>query len=209
MQRHLTGLFPTPLARIEGLLEPDLITAVRDAALEARRRDNSATDLLSHTAMVDPSADPLFDRLARAALPEVVRFGDVLFGETLRWGIKEMWMNVLQAGGSQFMHSHANSFVSGIFYLTEAHPSARTVFLRRVGGDDFRFKNDSERARTNPYNSERWVPPEIAPGDLLLYPSYLIHGVPPNQGGERVTVAFNAIPDQLDSQGYRIRFAPP
>ncbi len=32
-----------------------------------------------------------------------------MFGERLRWGIKEMWTNVLDTGGSQPMHNHANS----------------------------------------------------------------------------------------------------
>jgi len=33
-------------------------------------------------------------------------------GEKLRWTVKEMWTNMLETGGSQTLHSHANSFVS-------------------------------------------------------------------------------------------------
>jgi hypothetical protein len=50
------------------------------------------------------------------------------------------------------------------------------------------------------------VLPKAEPGDVVLYPSYLLHEVPPNQGERRMTLALNAIPDRLDSWGYRISF---
>ena len=40
------------------------------------------------------------------------------------------------------MHNHANSFISGVVYLTPTHPDARTVFMKPLGGTDFSFKND-------------------------------------------------------------------
>jgi hypothetical protein len=43
---------------------------------------------------------------------------------------------------------------------------------------------------------------------LILFPSYLLHEVPVNPGGERVTLAFNAIPDRLDAWGYAVGFEP-
>ena len=52
-----------------------------------------------------------------------------MFGERLGWSLKEMWVNVLDTGGRQAMHNHANSFISGVVYLTPTHPDARTVFL--------------------------------------------------------------------------------
>jgi uncharacterized protein (TIGR02466 family) len=204
---QLFGLFPTPVLRVEGVLDAQLLAEAREQALASHRDSNSGTDKLSHTAMIDLRSDAIGRRLVDAAGPHVVAFGEVLFGQRLRWGVKELWMNVLEPGGAQFMHSHANSFVSGIFYLTTPHETARTLFLRRVGGEDFVFKNDPEPDKRNPYNAERWTPDAMEAGDLLLYPSYLVHGVPPNDGGERVTAAFNAIPDRIESQGYRIGFS--
>jgi ectoine hydroxylase-related dioxygenase (phytanoyl-CoA dioxygenase family) len=52
------------------------------------------------------------------------------------------------------------------------------------------------------------VLPVAEPGDLVLFPSYLYHEVPRNQGDQRITIAFNAIPDSLDCWGYRINFTP-
>ena len=47
-----------------------------------------------------------------------------MFGERLGWSLKEMWVNVLDTGGRQAMHNHANSFISGVVYLTP-HASGR------------------------------------------------------------------------------------
>ena len=96
-------------------------------------------------------------------------------------------MNVLDTGGRQAMHNHANSFISGVVYLTPTHPDARTVFMKSPGGTDFSFKNDHAGVTTGPYNADKWIsmPPE--PGDMVLFPSYLMHAVPPNPGERRIT----------------------
>jgi uncharacterized protein (TIGR02466 family) len=118
-----------------------------------------------------------------------------------------MWVNVLDTGGRQAMHNHCNSFISGVAYLTRTHPDTRTVFMKAPGGNDFSFKNDHAGVVTGPYNADKWIsmPPE--PGDIVLFPSYLMHAVPPNPGERRITLAFNAIPTHLDSWGYKIAFS--
>ncbi|MBI2733849.1 MAG: hypothetical protein HYX44_11275, partial [Aquabacterium sp.] len=49
--------------------------------------------------------------------------------------------------------------------------------------------------------------PAPQPGDLVLFPSYLMHAVPPNEGERRITLALNAIPVRLDSWGYAVQFS--
>ncbi len=205
----LVSLFPTPLLICEQVLDADLIKALTDQAALSLLQANSNNDLLSHTQMADPKNDRLFARVVENLTPSLVRLGRLMFGQDLRWNVKEAWLNVLQPGGSQYMHSHANSFASGVIYLTPQHESSRTVFLRSMGGGSFVFKNEGEGVEMNPYNADRWIMPEVAPGDMVLYPSYLIHGVPPNQGPQRMTLAFNATPNQLNSHGYQIRFDEP
>jgi uncharacterized protein (TIGR02466 family) len=170
-------------------------------------QENNSSANLAHTAMLKPSDSPLLVEAATAITPLLGDFGAVLFGERLGWSLKEMWVNVLDTGGRQAMHNHANSFISGVAYLTRTHPEARTVFMRPLGGTDFSFKNDHAGVRTGPYNAEKWIsmPPE--PGDVVLFPSYLLHAVPTNPGERRISLAFNAIPTHLDSWGYKISFS--
>jgi uncharacterized protein (TIGR02466 family) len=117
-----------------------------------------------------------------------------------------MWVNVLDTGGHQAVHNHANSFISGVVYLTSTHPEARTVFTKSPGGHDFSFRNDHADVSTGSYNADKWISPAPEPGDIVLFPSFLLHAVPANPGERRITMAFNAIPTHLDSWGYRISF---
>jgi hypothetical protein len=205
---HVEPLFPTPLLHSPGLLDRSLIDAAVAAIRAAKVEKNLRSDLLFHTEVTDPVGNALFRQMADVALPKLEDFGLLLFGERLRWTVKEMWINVLEHGGSQALHSHANSFASGVFYLTPSHPSCRTVLLRAPGGTDFNFRHHTRTAAMGPYNAGKYVQPVADPGDLVLFPSYVYHEVPRNQGEQRITVAFNAIPDSLDCWGYRIRFTP-
>ena len=94
-----------------------------------------------------------------------------------------------------------------MIYLTPVDPSSRTVFMKSPGGTDFIFRNDHAAVEHGPYNADKWVSPEPAPGDLVLFPSYLMHAVPPNAGPRRITLAFNAIPVRLESWGYTVGFS--
>jgi uncharacterized protein (TIGR02466 family) len=118
-----------------------------------------------------------------------------------------MWVNVLDTGGRQAMHNHANSFISGVVYLTETHPEARTVFMKSPGGVEFAFKNDHAGVTASPYSADQLISMAPTPGDVVLFPSYLLHAVPSNPGGRRISLAFNAIPTHLESWGYKISFS--
>jgi hypothetical protein len=204
---ELIGLFPTPLLRVTGALDPGLVAGLVARFSAQADRENNASTQLSHTAMLRPGDSPLLVAVAERITPRLADFGHVLFGERLGWSLKEMWVNVLQAGGRQAMHNHANSFISGIAYLTPVHADSRTVFMKSPGGTDFAFRNDHAGVETGAYNADKWVSPQPEPGDMLLFPSYLMHAVPPHDGARRISLAFNAIPTRLDSWGYRIAFS--
>jgi hypothetical protein len=204
--QEVIGLFPTPLMRVPGALRPDLVAGLVEHFSAAAHQANNSSTNLSHTVMLRPGDSPLLVEAATSITPLLADFGALLFGEHLGWSLKEMWVNVSDTGGRQAMHNHANSFISGIVYLTRTHPEARTVFMKTPGGTDFSFKNDHAGVVTGPYNADKWIsmPPE--PGDIVLFPSYLLHAVPPNPGERRITMSFNAIPIGLDSWGYKISF---
>lgn len=208
MEDQLEALFPIPLLRSPGLLSPELNDAAVSAIRSTRVEKNLRSHQLFHTEIVDPRSNNLFQTIAELTVPKLVDFGFLLFGERLNWVVKEMWTNMLESGGSQTMHQHANSFASGILYLTPSHPGSRTVFVRPPGGSEFNFRHHTRTAAMGPFNAGKYVLPEANPGDLVLFPSYLYHEVPPNQGDQRITIAFNAIPDKLDCWGYQINFTP-
>lgn len=204
---EITGLFPTPFMRLPGAVSSELVAALIQHFSAQAMHENNASSHLSHTRMLQPSESPLLVDLAARVTPQLAEFGALMFGERLAWSIKEMWVNVLEAGGRQPMHNHANSFISGVVYLSPTDPASRTVFMKSPGGVDFSFRNDHAGTTPGPYSADQWISPQPMPGDLVLFPSYLMHAVPPNPGATRITLAFNAIPARLDSWGYRISFA--
>ncbi|MEL7448254.1 MAG: putative 2OG-Fe(II) oxygenase [Pseudomonadota bacterium] len=205
-QVDVTPLFPIPFMRVTELLPAALVRDCVEQLKASTTRTNAKSDLLSHTDIDGLEGSDLYPRIGALVAPHLAQFGELLFGEKLEWSIKEIWSNVLEPGGHQSVHAHSNSFISGIVYLTESDPSARTVFHRSLGGTEFVFSNDNPNAKMGPFNGNKWVSPQVLPGDMVLYPSYLLHEVPVNQGLQRMTIAFNAIPDRLDTWGYSIHF---
>lgn len=203
---RVIGLFPTPLMRVDALAEPALVAALIDECLGRADTVNARSPQLSHTEILGTSASPAIKALSQRIGPKLIEFGQLLFGEPLPWALKELWVNVLETGGQQAMHNHANSFVSGIVYLTRPHPSTNTVFIKPLASG-FVLDNRHAGTQLGPFNADKWVMPDAAPGDMVLFPSHLLHEVPANAGGQRISLAFNAIPERLDSWGYRLRFS--
>jgi len=201
------GLFPTPFMRAPGTLAPPLVARLVEYFSAKAVNDNNSSANLSHTEMLKPTESPLFAKAAELVMPKLVEYGAHMFGERLRWIMKEMWVNIMDKGGKQAMHNHANSFVSGVVYLTPTHPGSQTVFMKSPGGHDFMFKNDHPRTAPTQFSADKWISPAPQPGDMVLFPSYLMHAVPPNQGDRRITLSFNSIPAQLDSWGYVVKLS--
>jgi uncharacterized protein (TIGR02466 family) len=190
-------------------LAPVAVEELREHFAASARQANAKSSQLAHTQILQPQQDDRLRALSASVAPRIAEFGELLFGERLEWSIKEMWLNVLEAGGQQALHSHANSFISGVLYLTPCHPQASLVFVKAMGQPAFVFKNTHQQSATGPFNADKWVMPATAAGDLVLFPSYLLHEVPVNPGDRRVSLAFNAIPNRLDAWGYRVGFTQP
>ena len=127
--QEVISLFPTPFMRVSSAMTPTLVSGLAEHFSAVADRENNSSTLLTHTAMLRPSDSPLLVEAAALITPLLVDFGALLFGERMGWSLKEMWVNVLDTGGRQAMHNHANSFISGVVYLTPTHADARTVFM--------------------------------------------------------------------------------
>lgn len=205
-QIQLYNVFPTPVMRVKDFLTREQIEQMAENSAQPRVITNAKSQLLSHTEVIDPKLNPLYQKISEQAQDYLRDFGFLLFGENLRWTIKDMWTNQLSKGGHQSLHSHANSFISGVIYLTEIDPSAHTVFHNSMGGRHFVFSNNHAATAATPYNSDQWIASDCQRGDMILFPSYMLHAVPKNEGSQRISVAFNALPNRLKSWDYSISF---
>src|SRR4029434_3819330 len=105
---EIIGLFPTPFMRVPGALDAGLVAGLIEHFSARADRANNSSANLAHTAMLSPGNSPLLIDAAALITPLLAEFGALLFGERLGWSLKEMWVNVLDTGGRQAMHNHAN-----------------------------------------------------------------------------------------------------
>lgn len=102
--------------------------------------------------------------------------------------ITQSWLNYTKPGEFHHKHVHSNSFVSGVLYLKAAKERDRIYFYRE-GYQHIRLPTDN----FNVYNSPSWWLP-VETGNLMLFPSSLMHSVETVQDDERISLAFNTFP---------------
>ena len=88
------------------------------------------------------------------------------------------------------MHNHANSYVSGVFYVA-ADDKVDNIIFHKPGAGPQRIK--LEGTKYNTFNSYTWWY-TVKTGDLILFPSHLTHGVDMKKKEEtdtRIALSFN------------------
>jgi hypothetical protein len=110
----------------------------------------------------------------------------------LNFEICDSWIVRALLGNKSESHAHINSFISGLFYLTE-HKNSSTVFSY----DDIfaqpyeNLKNVNDTA----FRIPKTFTSSPKKGKLLLWPSYLTHRVATHtEKNIRYTLAFNSYP---------------
>ena len=109
--------------------------------------------------------------------------------EELDFYITQSWLNITKPGGYHHNHSHQNSIVSGVFYIsteeddkiTFSDPNAKVKELIKF-----------EQKEYNPFNSSSWFFPSVV-NELMLFPSWLDHEVKINEKAttDRISLSFN------------------
>lgn len=106
----------------------------------------------------------------------------------------QCWVNKNRPNESTTRHMHANSFVSGVFYF-DVGVESEIVFHKNMplGNYIMEFDTIPSAGDRSPYAYE-WAKISVKNGDLILFPSYLEHSVPPNESEQnRWSLAFNVI----------------
>lgn len=100
------------------------------------------------------------------------------------------WMNMNPAGGYNAPHTHPGAQWSGVYYVSQ--PDVETGNSGMIEFLDPRSDLPNWRILDAPaFRLKKKIRP--APGDMILFPSYLVHWVYPNEADqERVSIAFNA-----------------
>jgi uncharacterized protein (TIGR02466 family) len=125
----------------------------------------------------------LFMRGVRGALAALVDID----GRADAPGTIDAWANVNERGHANALHIHPGCSWSGVYYVAAEPESAGEIYFL-----DPRTEALMSVQAHSPYavNNRPHVTP--VPGMLLVFPSFLYHGVYPYAGdGPRISIAFN------------------
>ncbi|SEW45782.1 conserved hypothetical protein [Cognatiyoonia koreensis] len=117
------------------------------------------------------------------------RMSDEVDTKTLRMKLSG-WMNINPQGSYNAPHTHPGAHWSGVYYV--AQPEVEEGMSGMIEFLDPRSDLPNWRMlKSVAFQQKFKIRPQ--PGDLILFPSFLVHWVFPNEAdSERVSIAFNA-----------------
>jgi uncharacterized protein (TIGR02466 family) len=101
--------------------------------------------------------------------------------------VTQSWLNYTDPGQYHHVHSHPNSFLSGVVYIDADEKYDSIVFC----------KNQFDQIKLQPkefnlHNSESWAIP-VKTGDIIVFPSSLMHRVDKTINPKtRISLSFNS-----------------
>ena len=124
-------------------------------------------------------------------------FTKTIMGVEQDFRLTTSWINKIPETEWIQQHSHANSVISGVYYIQTTPQCSPIVFNKPFLYTNFVHQTVQitfDENVSNQYNTEHiGVQPET--GDLLLFPSWLEHTVRPQQPNvDRIGLAFNFFP---------------
>lgn len=129
--------------------------------------------------------DPQVYRLRNWIIDQLDRYAIEILGYDVNgMGITQSWITQKASGQTHMPHKHPNSLISGVFYF-EDHEAAMTF-------TDERTECIHVEKRQNAPNNQFSIQP-LRYG-LVLFPSWVLHGVGKNTGPVRTSLAFNTLP---------------
>ena len=196
-QTKYEKLFATPVFRFHFPEHPDLNKALLDEGV-AIRAESEGVKKSNRGGW--HSEGNLFDRqtpcikvlraLAKEAIEDATRsVGAKADLSSLNLKIFG-WMNASPGGGYNAPHTHPGAHWSGVYYVSQ--PEVEEGNSGMIEFLDPRTDLPNWRLLKAPaFKLKKKLRP--MPGDIILFPSYLVHWVYPNETDEeRVTIAFNA-----------------
>ena len=100
--------------------------------------------------------------------------------------ITQSWLNYTETNQYHHKHNHFNSLVSGVLYINSDENYDKINFYK----DSYQSIKPNIK-ENNLFNSEAWWFP-VKTGDIILFPSSLLHMVSIKQGDNtRISLAFN------------------
>jgi len=197
---QVAGIFPTPIyiAQREIGLDNSGLTETEDKEIEEIIENGMMATNDTHPELRSMSEDKY---IFNDKLQDIKEFCEDHIDnyvkevhnprKDLEFYITQSWLNYTKLGGSHGMHTHQNSWISGVFYLSAPEGNGICFYdpnmrIKRI------LKIDSSLENPSQWQGEKITVP-LETNQLVLFPSWLGHAVDPNpeQNITRLSLAFN------------------
>jgi uncharacterized protein (TIGR02466 family) len=143
-----------------------------------------------------------FNVLSKVALEAsdviIERFVGVADASTLDIKVDGLWMNINKEHGYNLPHGHPNTHFACVYYVKVPEDSHAPIHFLNPDAGKLNWSSNMDRFENEwnktDYFSDLRVDYSHKPeeGDLLIFPSYLLHYVEQNRCSEdRISIAFN------------------
>lgn len=199
----LSHIFTTPVLKENAVLEPETLTEIRDYLLQVRKQSPSEAKSNrggwhSSGNLFDSAQYKTFPAMQEALTKRIFRYIAEVCG--YRGEIQMSltgWTVINHAGDYNAPHNHASNLLSGALYISVPEG---------MRGGDIVFQDPRLNLNAHETVAMRQLgvkPPwmsthiNVVPkaGDLIIFPSWLVHYVEPFQcdepGAVRIVVSFN------------------
>ena len=185
MEANINGIFPTPIyiSKLDRELTPLELKFVDKNKKDFYKNDGNITSnnnyILNEKQFInikkelDLRIQDYFDKVISPA-------------NKITPYITQSWLNYTETNQYHHKHTHANSLVSGVFYINCHKEYDKIKFF-----SDKYLTIKPEVKDWNIWNSTSWWF-SVKTGDIILFPSSLTHMVETKQGDNtRISLAFN------------------
>jgi uncharacterized protein (TIGR02466 family) len=112
------------------------------------------------------------------------------FNPSTRQVITEAWININQKGHFNYSHDHPGSLFSAVYYVKGGADKGELELKTPIAAHTYTISGEMVGS-FNAFTGHAMVIPPVT-GDLLIFPSWLLHRVNMSQSEEeRISIAFN------------------
>jgi len=187
---EILGLFPSPVYRtqIDKKLTEKELSVISNCAKD--KHSNQGNNTSKDSYILNNS---VFSDLKKEFKKHINDYFDKIIcphsNQSITPYITQSWLNWTKTEEYHHRHSHANSLVSGVYYIDVDSEKDKINFYKHFNHEHISL--EVKEGHHNEFNSTSWWLP-IKTGELLLFPSSLEHGVDLVKSEKtRISLAFN------------------
>ena len=188
MEHIIDGIFPCPVYRVK---RDSNISLKEEKEIKNIVKEGMIKNIGNSTTNNSYIFDSKLKKLKQFCEQQLKIYVEQIISpeEELDFYITQSWLNITEPGGFHHEHSHPNSIISGVFYISTeeddkisfADPNYKIKEMIKIKQKEFKV-----------WNSPTWFFPSVT-NELVLFPSWLNHHVDANENAitDRISISFN------------------